>query len=74
MYRDSTNTLNDLAVVQDLEVTNNACTSEEIFRLPKDPVFWQINDETRDYVARHGFERNENSDFVNSKRMYNDDK
>ncbi|KYN03086.1 Zinc finger MYM-type protein 1 [Cyphomyrmex costatus] len=39
-------------------------------RLDKDPYFWQINDATRDYIVKNGFDQNMNCDFTNSKRQY----
>lgn len=58
----------------DPEISEKATGTDESFCLPEDPVFWENNKETRDYVAKHGFKRNENSDFAKSKREYNDGK
>lgn len=37
-----------------------------------DPAEWDINDSTRDHVAKHGIVQNENLDFTQSRRLYAD--
>ena len=44
------------------------------FRIDNDPAKWLINETTRDYVVRHGFQQNADKDFSKSKREYNDGK
>jgi hypothetical protein len=41
-------------------------------KLNKDPALWEINDTTRDIIARNGFEQNKSCDFTKSGRMYSD--
>lgn len=37
-----------------------------------DPVLWKINDTTRDYFVKNGFNQNKDGDFEQSKRVYPD--
>lgn len=41
-------------------------------KLNTDPALWDINDLTRDIIARSGFEQNKSCDFTKSARMYLD--
>jgi hypothetical protein len=41
-------------------------------KLNKDPALWEINDTTRDIIARNVFEQNKSCDFTKSGRMYSD--
>ncbi|ESO11205.1 hypothetical protein HELRODRAFT_183446 [Helobdella robusta] len=52
---------------------SDKCFSENVeqcFRLSDDPAFWQVNNETRNFVAKYGF----NMDFSKSKKEYSDGK
>ena len=40
------------------------------FQFNNDLVFWEINDETRDYIVKNGFVQNMDCDFIKSKRQY----
>lgn len=42
------------------------------FCFQSDPAKWTINDETRDYIAKHGVQQNLEGDLSGSKRAYDD--
>ena len=52
----------------------NPATITNDFHLSDDPALWQINEKTRDYIAKHGFKQNKDADFSKSKRSYPDGK
>lgn len=54
-------------------IDDSLIVSKRTSELSKDPALWVLNDNTRDLIAKHGFDLNGTCDFSKfSKRMYSD--
>ncbi|KAJ8667023.1 hypothetical protein QAD02_008685 [Eretmocerus hayati] len=54
---------------QDEEIQERSSAPAKV-KLNKDPFFWPINDSTRDYIVKYGYEQNEGINFEKSRRTY----
>ncbi|XP_044591536.1 zinc finger MYM-type protein 1-like [Cotesia glomerata] len=52
--------------------TEELHSTTDIIRFNSDPFLWNLNEETRDFITMNGIPRNDNTDFKNSKNVYND--
>lgn len=47
-----------------------ALPNSDVSKISHDPIFWEINNLTKDYFAKNGFVQNKDKGFENSKRIY----
>ncbi|XP_050511746.1 zinc finger MYM-type protein 1-like [Diabrotica virgifera virgifera] len=57
---------------EEVAIVTTSTEIHSITKLNTDPALWEINDLTRDIIARNGFEQNKSCDFTKSGRMYSD--
>lgn len=57
---------------EEMAIVATFIETESTIKLNTDPALWEINDLTRDIIARNGFEQNKSCDFTKSARMYSD--
>lgn len=55
-----------------LQHTEELQSTTDILRFNSDSFLWNLNGETRDFITMNGIPRNDNTDFKNSKNVYND--